>query len=318
MKNIAFFILTTLGLFLCTTSTAFTPQRIVVFGDSYSDNGNTFRVSQGTYPTDKRYWQGRFSNGPVWTEYLAKDFGLNPNDPKQFMDYAYGQAQANGDLSFETHNAKHQFSFTVPDIHQQLDQYLAETKQHEHDTLYILFIGANDLFNEKFLAHINQKKFIHRTLAAEANLINTLQQLDAKHFLVVNMPDLTVAPIAKTAAKKLAAKTSGLYSKQVLTDINNVIVAYNKALIKQFNNLHEVKIFNVYQFDQQQLKKAKVTNKACYVNNGNYIDPQGPACKDPQDYFFYDRIHPTTTTHEAMAKAVFKSLAKHPSKNRSN
>ncbi|MDF1655709.1 MAG: SGNH/GDSL hydrolase family protein [Coxiellaceae bacterium] len=314
-----FFLLILGGIILLTSQSciAFTPKRIVVFGDSYSDNGNTFRVSQDTYPTDKRYWQGRFSNGPVWSEYLAKDFGLNPNDPKQFMDYAYGQAQANGSLVFQTHNKKQQFNFTVPDIHQQLDEYLAQTKHNVHDTLYILFIGANDLFNQKHLANIDQAKFISRTLAAQANLINTLQQLDAKHFLVVNMRDLTAAPIAKAAAEKLANNNSNVSNQQVLDNINRVIIAYNKALIKKFSDLHQVKIFNVFEFDQQQLKKAKVTNKACYVNHGNYINPQGPACKNPKNYFFYDRIHPTTTIHKAMAKAVYLDLtANHSSHTR--
>ncbi|MDF1796055.1 MAG: SGNH/GDSL hydrolase family protein [Coxiellaceae bacterium] len=308
MKKVLLLIISSVIILSAQAGLAFTPKRIVVFGDSYSDNGNTFRVSQNTYPTDKRYWQGRFSNGPVWSEYLAKDFGLNPNDPKQFIDYAYGQAQANGSLVFQTHNKKQKFSFTVPDIHQQLDAYLAQTKHRVHDTLYILFIGANDLFNLKNLADINQQKFIRRTLAAQANLINTLQQLDAKHFLVVNMRDLTAAPIAKTAAQHLAEKNSKLSQQQILANINKVIIAYNKALVKKFDDLHEVKIFNAYKFDQQQLKKTKVTNNACYVNHGNYIDPQGPACKDPQNYFFYDRIHPTTTTHKAMARLVYKQI----------
>ena len=46
--------------------------RIVLFGDSLSDVGNvnnqTFGISPGS-----GYWNGRFSNGPVWVENFATD-----------------------------------------------------------------------------------------------------------------------------------------------------------------------------------------------------------------------------------------------------
>lgn len=41
--------------------------RVVVFGDSLSDNGNLF-AQTGQPPAP--YFQGRFSNGPVWVEQL--------------------------------------------------------------------------------------------------------------------------------------------------------------------------------------------------------------------------------------------------------
>jgi phospholipase/lecithinase/hemolysin len=41
-------------------------SEIVVFGDSESDAGNVFELSGDTYPASPPYWQGRFSNGPVW------------------------------------------------------------------------------------------------------------------------------------------------------------------------------------------------------------------------------------------------------------
>ena len=43
---------------------------VVTFGDSVSDNGNTFRLTLGRIPPPP-YYKGRFSNGPVWVEYLA-------------------------------------------------------------------------------------------------------------------------------------------------------------------------------------------------------------------------------------------------------
>ena len=50
---------------------------IVVFGDSLSDVGNTRSATFGIYP-GQYYFNGRFSNGPVYTEALAVGLGLPP------------------------------------------------------------------------------------------------------------------------------------------------------------------------------------------------------------------------------------------------
>jgi len=47
-------------------------NRIVAFGDSLSDTGNMFNSSQWLFPNDNSWFLGHFSNGLVWTEYLAK------------------------------------------------------------------------------------------------------------------------------------------------------------------------------------------------------------------------------------------------------
>jgi outer membrane lipase/esterase len=61
-----------------------TPQpysRIFVFGDSLSDTGNLHRLSGGAIPP-ATYPAGRFSNGPLWIEYLAEhlEVSLLPGD----------------------------------------------------------------------------------------------------------------------------------------------------------------------------------------------------------------------------------------------
>lgn len=50
-------------------------SRIVAFGDSLSDIGNFYRLTGGVLPPPP-YDNGRFSNGPLWIEYLADDLGM--------------------------------------------------------------------------------------------------------------------------------------------------------------------------------------------------------------------------------------------------
>ncbi|KAG0038592.1 hypothetical protein BGZ82_011558 [Podila clonocystis] len=56
-----------------------------VFGDSYSDTGNVWQRTNQTWPLDF-YYKGRFSNGPVWSEYLAKAKRHCPST-RQIEDY---------------------------------------------------------------------------------------------------------------------------------------------------------------------------------------------------------------------------------------
>src|SRR5271166_4970069 len=65
---------------------------IVAFGDSLSDVGNTF-IADGIPPPP--YYQGHYSNGPIWLEYLANSLGV-PAPTASLAggtDYAWGFAQ---------------------------------------------------------------------------------------------------------------------------------------------------------------------------------------------------------------------------------
>jgi hypothetical protein len=56
---------------------------VIVYGDSFSDNGNLFRVVGIPQPP---YWNGRYSNGPVAAENLAASLGV------PLLDDAWGGA----------------------------------------------------------------------------------------------------------------------------------------------------------------------------------------------------------------------------------
>jgi outer membrane lipase/esterase len=72
---------------------------LVVFGDSLSDVGNIDNATPFffKYP-GQYYYQGRFSNGPVWVEPLAAGLGLPTiaASTDGGNDFAYGGAQTAG------------------------------------------------------------------------------------------------------------------------------------------------------------------------------------------------------------------------------
>jgi hypothetical protein len=68
---------------------------LVIFGDSFSDVGNAALASGGTVPNPALYSQGRFSNGPLWVDTLAKYLGEPAVRPSLAggLDYAVGGAR---------------------------------------------------------------------------------------------------------------------------------------------------------------------------------------------------------------------------------
>src|SRR6476659_8447225 len=84
------------AVFACTAA-AGPFSNLVVFGDSLSDVGNIaqapFINTPGPY-----YWNGRFSNGPVYAETLATGLGLPAlvNSASGGNDFAYGGGQTTG------------------------------------------------------------------------------------------------------------------------------------------------------------------------------------------------------------------------------
>jgi phospholipase/lecithinase/hemolysin len=194
----------------------FTPSALIVFGDSYSDNGNTYRSSHSTYPFSPAYWEGRFSNGPVWVEYLARHFGLDPYKFTQLSDFAYGQAQAKGRVTLTTQVDGQPSLFTIPDLAGEYQLFVASNPPLNSNALYIVFIGANDFCNH-FTPDANAQQLISDVLNAQKNLVRRLQEnYHAAHFVVVNARDLSAAPIAMSLAHAWIASHPKTTTKEYL------------------------------------------------------------------------------------------------------
>jgi GDSL-like Lipase/Acylhydrolase len=106
MRNLTLFTFC-VALFLLRAS--YGHQRLVVFGDSLSDNGNTFAVAE---VPGISYFQGRYSNGPNWVDYfpgIASHFNVDISLPTPWLkdptnsddnatDFAVG-GSTSGDLN---------------------------------------------------------------------------------------------------------------------------------------------------------------------------------------------------------------------------
>ncbi|PWU06438.1 MAG: hypothetical protein C5B43_01780, partial [Verrucomicrobia bacterium] len=108
---------------------------LLVFGDSLSDVGNFYIINDKKDPKEP-YYEGRFSNGPVWVEVFAEKMGFPPVLPSLAggKNYAFGGARTGvGDRGGK------------PDIGAQIDEYLKKMDgKIEKNQLIVLCGGCND------------------------------------------------------------------------------------------------------------------------------------------------------------------------------
>lgn len=263
-------------------STAF--SRIIVLGDSLSDTGN-FHALTGGFPAAP-YYNGRFSNGPLWVEYLAG--GLE-------MEIATGDNYAVAGATTGHLNGNSTAQFTFPGLQHELAELLADHPGGlDPDALYVLWAGANDFF----VAFATQQPFSVMIAEGVSNLGSTVQQLaaaGARHIMVVNIPDLGLTPFG------LSVNSAGLTAASD---------AYNDGLALVLGALNQAGISTI-QVDAFATLQAMVNDPAEYgfanVTHPYLLVPVG----DPATYLFWDPVHPTTGGHEVLAEAALSALIDH-------
>lgn len=141
---------------------------IVCFGDSLSDIGNVYNLTDSKWPS-LPYYQGRFSNGPVWIEKL----GIS-----NLINYAYGSATSDNNLV----EGRTIFNIIVPVVRQQIMMYKNKTnlkKINFEEIIYIIWIGSNDYY---FNRNISSSIVINSTI----NGIKDLIEIGGKNIVILN------------------------------------------------------------------------------------------------------------------------------------
>lgn len=282
-------------------------SKVVVFGDSLSDNGNlSLAQSPTTTPT-------RFTTNPglVAMEHVASNYGytLVPSLAGG-TDYAWGGAGVI-DNSPGTPSG-------VPTISDQINGYLAAGAA-DPNALYSVWGGANDIFyHATMVAYSAETPTQAQTAIAvaggtEVNLIGKLQAAGAKNIVVFNLPDIGTTPDAAAqdaVSPGAAASLTGLsliYNGQLnagLAQLQTGIIPVNT-----FRLLHEMMA------NPSEYGFTNVTDPACGAGSTSLMcGPAGSglpytyATGTDQTYLFADGVHPTTAAHAILGQVVLSEL----------
>ncbi len=163
-----------------------------VFGDSLSDNGNLAGLA-GAFP-DPPSFDNSFTNGPVAVQLLAQSLGLSANAALWLTsltphgtNYAVGGATAAVGVDIEGTDIN-------ANLPSQVAAYSASVMGHaDPNALYVVMIGGNDVI-DAVLGRAGEAAVLGGA-DQEAMEISTLAGEGAKHFLVVNVPDVGQIPL---------------------------------------------------------------------------------------------------------------------------
>ncbi|AFY99921.1 SGNH/GDSL hydrolase family protein [Calothrix sp. PCC 6303] len=268
----------TLSTLMPSTAWAAKFNQMYVFGDSLADTGNFFKAT-GIPP--EPYFKGRFSNGPVWVDYLANGFGLAANQSKNF---AFGGA---------TTGALNTTNPSLPGLEQQIQSFTSSTgAKANKNALYVIWAGANDYLG-------GQQTDPTKPVANLANAIASLTKVGAKNILVANLPDLGALP-----------GTSNNSNAKGLTTLTD---AHNGVLNSVLSGSQKPGL-NIFSLDVNGLFKDAIAGKLGFANvtdaalDSCYPQPLNPICSDPNNFLFWDPLHPTTKTHSFIADAALKQI----------
>ncbi|MEB3177912.1 MAG: SGNH/GDSL hydrolase family protein [Nostocaceae cyanobacterium] len=266
---------------------------IYVFGDSLSDTGNVFNTTGGLVPPSPTYFNGRFSNGPVWVEYLASDLGLrfNPNN-----NFAFGGA---------TTGFNNIALSVLPGLQQQINSFTSANPTANPNALYILWAGTNDYLDLFFGGTPNPNQAVANLSAA----VTSLTAVGARNIMVVNLPDLGRFPV--TGGSSITANAVSNFTRTH----NSNLAANLNFLSQQFNTnvnlipLDVNSLFNRMIDTPGEFGFTNVTNSCIGDLSVVPINvPSQPVVCTPDRFLFWDEVHPTTATHRLIGELAFSAL----------
>jgi phospholipase/lecithinase/hemolysin len=266
-------------------------ERLVVFGDSLSDNGNALALDPSSFqPPTPPYFMGRFSNGPNWVDYFPSvapsvaHFGpitaffaeQQPND--HATNFAIGGA-------------------TSGQVNLQIGAYVASLggKPAPSD-LCVIWIGSND-----FAAGLAAGSLDPR--ATVQNIRDGIAQLSGagvRTFVVITIPDIALTPQVKAVPAIVQAARQFVFTVNALLQVELLPYAWLQRIsveIVDINRIFIPLVLNPGRFG--------FTN-----SSGFALDPStGGGDTNPNDYVFWDGFHPTTRAHQIAAEFIFKEIA---------
>jgi outer membrane lipase/esterase len=261
-----------------------TYENLYVFGDSYCDVGNLFTATGGAMPSAP-YYNGRFSNGPIWVDHVAGFLGL-PLTPSLLggTDYAFGGA-------WVTASRPLLGGASVPSVPQQVDLYLSQHGgKADPNSMYILEGGGNDILGT---TTGSPQTLANQIATCIVDCTIKLRRAGAKHFIIPNLFDVGLLPAA--AGKESFATTA---SKATNEFVNSLLLPEGNQPGIQILRMDVFALLNAAQIDPTLFGFTDI-EKPCLTTS---------QCDDPDSTFFWDMHHPTEFGHVCLAATLENAL----------
>jgi phospholipase/lecithinase/hemolysin len=291
--------------------------QIVAFGDDWADNGNSFRITKkdvenkvtdaGILPPSDLYWEGRFSNGPMPVEVMAQR--LQAKLTSYAVNGALSGSGAGDGWGTITKGERPDSGLLYTGLLDQVTQFEKELngKKADPEALYFVFNSTGndffwgvDLFNFSFPGLASIPDLANYFLNNVQNAITQLSELGAKRFFVVNTVDQMTMPYYVANPNKDLSSFQTLYQSQLPIKMAD--------LAKKLN-------IEITVFDYQAISD-RIRSDLQKYGLKNLTDPcladywATTACKNPDEYFYYDPFHPTRVVLRVIGEAMAAAYGK--------
>jgi len=259
---------------------------LYVFGDSYCDVGNLFLATDGTEAAPP-YYNGRFSNGPIWLDHVAGFLGL-PLQPSLLKgtDYAFGGAWVTQPASVTG----------VPSVPEQVETYLSQHNgKADPNALYVLEGGGNDILDTTTGSPEALGKEIAEGISHSELL---LQEAGARHFVIPNLFNVGLLPAA-AGNVSFAKAASAAADKRLDESLGFEQFLEGIHIIR----MNVFRLLNAVATDPTHFGFTDITDPCLTTGITTTI------CADPDHTLFWDTHHPTEFGHAFFAVTLENVLA---------
>ncbi len=300
-------------------------NQMVVFGDSLSDTGNLANLlanypSYSSYiPAPPNYAPGEFTDGAntspsttklgLWDQQFTTDMGLPSPVPAMstgfLADYLFtgGYSLNPGGTNFAVAGAvtggtvvntsAGQFQAGMSTEVSAFESQFSPGTSISANSLYAFWGGANDILNAASTTGATAASVITAGTTAANNIagyISDLTSRGGKYFLWFNLPPLAATPQGAGSPLSAAiASATNTYNTQQAADISTLETA--SPGIK------------IIQVDVNALFASLTADPGAYGFTNLTAPAQGKSV-NPDQYLFWDGLHPTTAADSYLAAAA--------------
>jgi outer membrane lipase/esterase len=293
-------------------------SNLFVFGDSLVDAGNAQearRLANGADPAPAAagYFQGRFSNGDNFADYLSVAIGGTRTQASLLggLNFSVGGAQARevaGDAS--------------PSFAEQIGAFALSGRTFDANSLVLLTFGGNDVRGELtryggFLAAGRPQDFVadfSASLTALSTGLDALYAGGARNFIVTGLPDIGQIPnvtlrgstALNQKGTELSRRLNSGYNPATDTDdlegIDDIVASFARR------SGADARFFDLLDYQRQLNATPSAFGLPDTLNKRDVCLTTPGAAPGCDGFVYFDDVHPTTQLHRVIADGLTATL----------
>ncbi|CAL9239797.1 unnamed protein product [Arabidopsis halleri] len=305
------------------------PKKMFVFGDSYVDTGNikmheatSWEVPYGiTFPGKP---SGRFSDGRVSTDFLAKLLGLKSPIPYLWKDYAgherleYGMNFAYGGTGvFETINSNLNMTYQINLFEQLIGNIYSPSDLSS--SLALVSVAGND-----YITYLSRNGSILGIPAFTKKIINQTE-VNLRRIHALGVKKIAIPLLHPLGCIPFISKGSSI--NDCKTIINALVIYHNNLLQTLVAKLNKETGLSTFMFidyynafltvfknkgETPGSTRFETPLKECCGGLCGVVDEKGQKnytlCDEPKSAFFWDALHPTQEGWKSVYAVLGKNL----------